>query len=165
MPRLLLLAGIATALTLNSSLADEAKGKAVPHEVYPDYFEKNTAPKNKDEKSTYLVFAKNGKNKFGDWFSLRPPLMNGPKPIPVPEKALEKNIVVALVKRGNAVTKYKIEQVTVDGDTLDVQYTATPEKASTATFASPLIISTERGTLKKVNFIENGKTVSTIEIK
>ena len=140
--------------------ADEAKGEKVESTTYSDYFVKNTAGIKDD--STYLVFT--DKEGFEKVFNLRPPLM-GKKSVVMPGNVFEKNLVIAAIKRGNAITTYTIDKLTNEGETLYIQYKAVVGKPSTATFASPLIVTADRGKAKKVVFIENEKTVATIEVK
>ena len=158
--RLALLA-VPIALLAASSRADEAKGEKVEYTTFPDYFEKNNSGLKGDQ--SFLVFA--DKDAFAKVFSLRPPVMGGKKAVAVPNDAFEKKLVFAVISRGNAITTYTVEKVTADGETLYVQYKAEMGKAGTATFASPLIISADKGKAKKVAFIENGKTVGTAEVK
>jgi hypothetical protein len=90
----------------------------------------------------------------------------GKKPNVVGKNAFEKNLVVATITRGNAITKYEVEKVLLDKDgLLSVLYKATAEPPGTARFASPLIITVPKDKVKKVAFIENGKTVGTAEPK
>jgi hypothetical protein len=141
--------------------ADEAKGEKIAYATYPDYFEKNTSGL-KGEQS-FIGFTTPAA--FEKVFALRPPLMGGQKPVPVPAAAFEKQLVFAVITRGPAITRYTVEKVTRDADTIYVQYTAEMGKPGTATFASPLILSTEKGKATKVVFIQNGKTVGTTEVK
>jgi hypothetical protein len=141
--------------------ADEAKGEKVEYTAYPDYFEKNNSGF-KGEKSFLAFPVKEG---FDKVFALRPPLMGGKKPGALPETAFEKKLVFAVITRGPAVTRYTVEKVTRDGDTIYVQYKAQMDKPGTATFASPLVIAADRGKVMRVVFIENGKTVGTAEVK
>jgi hypothetical protein len=138
--------------------ADEAKGDKVEFTAYDGYFEKNNSGLKGDV--SYLMFT--DKDAFDKVFAARPPLMGGKKPVLLTKDALDKNLVAAVVKRGNAVTTYAVEKVTRDGDTLYVQYKATAGPPGTATFASPLVVSAPKDKVKKVAFIENGKTVGTI---
>lgn len=161
MLRLALLAVPLAVLATTSLGADEAKGDKVEFATYPDYFEKNNAGLKGD--ASYLALA--DKDAFAKVFALRPPLMGGKKPVPLPDDAFGKKAVVAVVKRGNAITTYAVEKVTADGETLYVQYKAEAGKPGTATFASPLIVAADKGKAKKVVFIENGKTAGEAEIK
>ena len=140
---------------------EDAKGEKIEYATYPAYFEKNNSGL-KGEVS-YLAFT--DKDAFGKVFALRPPLMGGKKSVPLPEKAFEKQVVFSIIKRGNSVTMYTVEKVTADGTTIYVQYKAESGPPGTATFANPLIVAAERGKAKQVVFIENGKTVGTVEVK
>ncbi|HVL12940.1 MAG TPA: hypothetical protein VM529_10270, partial [Gemmata sp.] len=161
MLRLALLAVPLALLATSARAADEAKGEKVEFAVYPGYFEKNTAGLKGD--ASYLVLT--NKDSFAKVFALRPPLMKGNKAVPLPEKAFEKQIVAAVVRRGNAITTYAVESVTADGDTITIRYKAETGPAGTATFASPLVVAADRGKAKKVAFVENGKTVTTVDVK
>ena len=161
MLRLALLAIPLALLATVSRAADEARGEKVEYATYPGYFEKNNSGLKGD--ASYVAFA--DKDAFAKVFVLRPPLMKGKKAEPLPEKVFEKQVVVSVIKRGNSITTYTVEKVTADGDMLYVQYKAEAGPASSATFASPLVIAADRGKAKKVAFIENGKTVATADVK
>jgi hypothetical protein len=160
MIRTVALAGLLLGPVLLAHGADEAKGEKVESTTYSDYFVKNNSGVKDD--AAYLVFT--NQESYDKVFTLRPPLM-GKKSVAMPNDVFEKNLVIAAIKRGNAITTYTIDKVTVDGDTLFIQYKAATGKASTATFASPLIVSAEKGKVKKVAFIENEKTVATVDVK
>jgi hypothetical protein len=161
MLRLALLAVPLAMLATTSRAADEANGDKVEYATYPGYFEKNNSTLKGD--ASYIAFT--DKDSFAKVFQLRPPLMKGNKAEPLPEKVFDKQVVLAVVKRGNSITTYTVEKVTVDGDTIYVQYKAEAGPAGTATFASPLVIAADKGKAKKVAFIENGKTVTTVDVK
>ena len=128
--------------------------------VHSGHFEKNNAGL-KGEQSFLLLTDREAFDKiFGAGFVM------GKKPNVVPKGAFDKSVVVATIKRGNAITTYDVEKVTLDKDgTLYVQYKATAGPAGTATFASPLIVTAPKDKVKKIAFIENGKTVGTAEAK
>jgi hypothetical protein len=154
---------LAVALVLfagSARSADEAKGEKVEFVVHGGQFEKNNAGL-KGDQSFLLLTTREGFDKiFGAGFVM------GKKPNVVPKDAFEKSVVAATIKRGNAITTYEVEKVTLDKDgTLYVQYKAATGAAGTASFASPLIISAPKDKVKKVTFIENGKTVGTAEAK
>lgn len=163
MTRFTLFAALLAFLTCSAHAADEPKGDKVEFSLHGGHFEKNNAGL-KGDQSFLLLTTREGFDKiFGAGFVM------GKKPNVVPKDAFDKNVVVATIKRGNAVTNYEVEKVTLDKDgTLYVQYKATTNPANpagTATFASPLIISVPKDKVKKVTFIENGKTVGTAEAK
>jgi hypothetical protein len=160
MTRLALLV-VPLALLSATTWADEAKGEKVEYATYTDYFEKNNSGLAGDQ--SFLVFA--NKEAMAKVVDLRRPVMGGKKPVPVPGEAFDKKLVFAVISRGDAITTYTVEKVTADGDALYVQYKAMVGPAGTARFASPLILTAEKGKAKKVVFIENGKTVGTAEVK
>jgi hypothetical protein len=45
-----------------------------------------------------------------------------------------------------------------------IPYTTTSKKSDSATFACPLIVSIPKGEYSAIRFVENGKTIKTIEI-
>jgi hypothetical protein len=148
-------------LATQAAAADEAKGEKVAFVAYPDYFEKNTSGLTGD--NSYEAFGT--EEAFAKVFGLRPPLMGGKKSVPVPAADFGTKAVVAAVKRGDAPVAYTVEKVTADGDTLYLQYKAEAGRPGTARFASPLVVAADRGKAKKVAFVENGKTVATVELK
>jgi hypothetical protein len=138
--------------------ADEAKGKKVEYEVYTSYFEKNTSGLTGEASYVALTDQKAFDKVFG-------PAATMNKQTFLPKDAFEKKLVVAVIKRGNAVWTYKVDKVTADDDTLYVQYDATSKDGGGAKFASPLIVSVDKGKYTAVVFIENGKKVGTAKIE
>jgi hypothetical protein len=161
MTRLALFAAASALLACHARAADEAKGEKVEHAVYTSYFEKNNSGLKGD--ASFIAFT--DKAGFDKTFAARPPLMGGKKPVLLPKGAFDKNFVAAVIRRGNSITTYEVEKVTRDGDTLYVQYKATPGPAGTATFASPLIVGAPKEKVKRVVFIENGKAVGSSDVK
>jgi hypothetical protein len=155
------LLGVALALLTGSApAADEAKGEKVEFVVHSGHFAKND-PAVKGDQAFVLLTTREGFDKlFGVAFVM------GKKPNVVPKDAFEKNVVAATIKRANAVTMYEVEKVTLDKEgTLYLQYKAATGPGGAATYASPLVISAPKDKVKKVTFIENGKTVGTAEAK
>jgi hypothetical protein len=137
----------------------EAKGKKVEHDVYNDYFESNKSGL-KGETSFLAITDQDAFDKvFGK------AVVMGAKPNFLPKDAFDSKMVVAVIHRGNAVWKYKVDQVTADGDTLTVQYDATSKTGGTATFHSPLVVSVDKGKYTSVVFIENGEKIGTAKIE
>ena len=92
--------------------------------------------------------------------------MGGKKVTAVPADAFDKQFAAVVIKRGPAVTTYRVEAVTLDKDgTLYVQYKADAGPAGTATFASPLIVTAPKEGAKRVAFVENGKAAGSAEVK
>ena len=160
MTRIALFVIVPLALLAPAGGADEPKGDKVEYTLHGGHFEKNTAGLKGDQSFLLLTNREAFDKIFGAGFVM------GKKPNVVPKDAFEKNVVVATIKRGNAITTYEVEKVTLDKDgTLYVQYKATTGPAGTAMFATPLIISAPKDKVKKVTFIENGKTAGTAEAK
>lgn len=134
----------------------EAKGDAVKYDVNSGYFEKNNSGLKGD--SSYLAIA--DQKAFDKVFGVA--FVAGKKQNFLPKDAFETKIVVAAIKRGDAVYEYKVEKVAADKDVLYIQYTATAKGgAGSAKFASPLIISLDKGKYESVVFLENGKKAGT----
>jgi hypothetical protein len=151
----------AALLPLHARAADEAKGEKVEHAVYTAYFEKNNSGLTGD--ASYVALT--DRAGFDKTFAARPPLMGGKKPVLLPKGAFDKQFVAAVIRRGNSVTAYELQKVTRDGDTLYVQYKATPGPAGSARFSSPLIVGAPKEKVKRVVFIENGKAVGSSAVK
>jgi hypothetical protein len=138
---------------------EEAKGDKLPFEVYTSYFEKNNSGLKGDE--SFLAFT--DRKSFDQVFGVA--VVMGKKPSVLAKDAFDSKLVVAAIKRGDAPWTYKVDKVTGDGDTLYIQYDATTKKGDgTAKFASPLIVSVDRGKYKTVVFLENGKKVGTADV-
>jgi hypothetical protein len=82
----------------------------------------------------------------------------------LPKDAFKSNMIVAAVKRGNAVVEYKVESVLEKDGVVELKYTTTSTKSDTATFACPLIVSILKGKYKAIQFVEGGKVVKKVEI-
>ncbi len=137
---------------------DTAKGKEVKFDVHDGHFQKNNADLKGD--SLYLVFS--DRDAFDKVFGVG--RVVGKQNF-VPKDAFDKKMVVAVIKRGNAVTTYKVEKVTADDGTLYVQYTAKTGDAGSAKFASPLIVSVDKDKYTAVVFLENGKKVEKVKVE
>ena len=82
----------------------------------------------------------------------------------LPKDAFKSLMVVAAIKRGNALVKYNVEGVTDANGVVELKYTTTSTKSDTAIFACPLIVSISKGKYKAVQFVENGKPVKKLEL-
>ncbi len=124
--------------------------------VHSGHFEKNNSGL-KDEPSLLLL---KDADEFDKVFGTVPPVGlggGGKKNNPVSKDMFEKDVVAAIIRRGNAITTYTEVSTKADGETLTVTFKSETGKASTATFASPLIVSVPKGKITKVVFVENGK--------
>jgi hypothetical protein len=138
---------------------DNPKGEKVAHDVHNGHFVKNTFKPKGD--SAYLAFT--DRDSFDNVFGIGRVI--GGRQNFVPQDAFDKKMVVAAIKVGNAITTYKVEDVRADGKTLYVRYTAKAGAANpTATFASPLIVSLNKGGYSSVVFIENGKKTEKVKV-
>jgi hypothetical protein len=151
----LLAAGLAPAAD-----KDQPRGKKVDYAVHSGYFEKNNSGLKGAE--SFLAFA--AKQDFEKVFGAA--FVVGAKQRFLPRDAFDKRLVAAVIKRGPMLWTYTVEAVTEDGGTLYVQYKAAAKGGGngTARYASPLILSAERGGLSRVVFIENGKKAGTADV-
>jgi len=151
---------IAASLALPAAADDkvEAKGKDIDYKAYTGYFEKNDSGLKGDASFLAVPDQKALDATFGAGFTM------GKKPDIMPKDVFDSKVAVATIKRGKAITEYKVEKVTNDDGTLYVQYTTT-EKAGggSATFASPLVVAVDKGKYTSVVFIENGKKAGTAD--
>ncbi len=82
----------------------------------------------------------------------------------LPEDAFKSLMVIAAIKRGNALMEYKVESVTEAKGVVELKYTTTEKKSDSTTFACPLIVSIPKGEYKAIQFVENGKPVKKVEM-
>lgn len=139
---------------------DVTKAKPVTFEQHGGYFESNKSGLKGPE--SYLAFTDRASfsKVFGVAFTM------GKKPNVIPRGAFKTRLAVAVIKRGNALWRYKVNKVTAKDGTLTVAYEATSRAGGgTARFASPLIVSVPRDKYKKVEFVENGKKVGSAPIE
>jgi hypothetical protein len=83
----------------------------------------------------------------------------------LPADAFESKIVVAVIKRGKAVTQFTVEHVAQHDAILTVHYSTRQTPSDSADFACPLIISVSKGTYTAAQFVEDAKTVKKIDLK
>jgi hypothetical protein len=137
----------------------EAKGKETGYEVHNGHFEKNNSGLKGD--SSYLAFTdwKSFEKVFGSAAATK-------KQNFVTKDLFDSRMVVATIKRGDAPWEYKVDKVTIDDGTVYVQYQAQKkEGGGTARYASPLIVSFDKGKYTSAVFIENGKKVETVKLE
>jgi hypothetical protein len=158
-PAAITAAAFAALLAFAPARADdkaEAKGKDVDYDIHSGYFESNKDGLSGD--SSYLAFG--SQKAFDAVFGVA--RVQGDKQRFLPKDAFDTKVVVAVIKRGKGIYDFKVDKVTNDDGVLTLQYTATPQDGSgTATFATPLIVSVDKGKYDSVAFIENGKKVAT----
>ncbi len=137
---------------------DQPKEEKPSSTIHTGHFVRNDT--GDEARSLYLL---KDLEAFEKVFGTVPPLNNngGRKTDPVKDGMFEKNVVVAVVIRGMAISTYTEVSTKVAGEKLVVAYKCETGKPGTATFASPLIVSVPKGEWKTVSFIENGKEVGT----
>ncbi len=134
-------------------------GKKVDYDTgYKAYFVKNNAPVKDYPAHLVLTDKKQFDRVFGVGFTMK-------KPKTIAPGAFETKIAVIVIKKGNAITKYTVQQVTVAKGELRVQYDAKEGQAGTATFASPLIVMVAGRDYTRVVFVENGKEVAKVAVQ
>jgi len=138
-----------------SAPADETK---LPLDTYSGYFVSNKFEPKAGESFVVINDQKQFDKVFGVAFVM------GDKSHRLPKDAFKSNLVLAVVKRGNAFWKYKVDGATVDQGVVKLRYKATSKKTPTTTFACPLIVSIPKGQYKAVEFLEHGEKVKTIQL-
>jgi len=136
----------------------EAKGDKIEYQVHTGYFESNKSGLKGDTSFLAFTDAASFDKVFGT------AVVMGKKYNFLPKDAFDTKVVFATIKRGNKVWEYKVEKVTAEKDTVYIQFIASAKDGGTATFASPLIVSVDKGKYTSVVFIEDGKKVGTAQI-
>ena len=135
-------------------------GEKIAVEVYAKgYFVKNKAPL--PGNPAYLVLQ--DKKSFDQIFGFG--AVMGAKPKLVDEKLFENSLIVTVIKSGNTLWKYDIEEVRLEKKKLIVNYLAKGAESATAKYTVPLILSVRRGEFTEVVLNENGKDVGEVEVK
>ncbi len=159
LPPLLGACALVLCATGRTTADDATKEKAVSFEQHNGYFESNKS--GLKGPASYLVFT--DRTDFDKVFGVA--FTMGRRPNVLPKDAFKTRMAVALIKRGDSIWTYKVEKVTAKEGTLTVTYAATSKDGGgTARFASPLIVSIDKGDYSRVVFVENGKTVETIKV-
>jgi len=135
----------------------EQKLAAVTH---TGHFERNDSGLKGE--TSLLVFTDT--EEMGKVLGTIPPL-RGKMANPVPADAFEKNLVVVVIKRKDALAEYSDVTTILEGTTLKVSFTAKFGIAGTANFATPLVMSVPKEGIKSVVFVGNGKESAPIEVK
>ncbi len=130
----------------------------VAYDTYSGYFVSNKFEPNAAESFVVLRDQAEFDKVFGVAFVMRDTSHR------LPKDAFQSLLVVAAIKRGNALVEYKVEGVTETKGVLEVRYTTTAKQSPTATFACPLIVSVPKGKYAEVQFIENGKMVKALDV-
>jgi hypothetical protein len=129
--------------------------------VYGPYFESNKSGL-KGETSR-LIFTDAAK--FDEVLKAVPPI-GGRRTIGVPAEAFKESLVLVVIKRGPQAVTYSDTKASVKDDTLTLEFkSSAPGGASTATFASPLVVTVPKGKIKNVVFVENGTKSEAVPVK
>ncbi len=162
---LLLFLAIVSGLETPHCLADVSRddpdrpmGKPIAHEVHDGYFVSNKFERDKPASFVAIQDRKRFDEVFGVAFVM------GDKSNRLKPDAFKSKMVVSAIKRGPAVTTYKVTSVTVHKGTLYLRYDAKPGVPGSATFACPLIVSVPKGSYSAVVFLENEKPVKTLKL-
>jgi hypothetical protein len=141
----------------SSTLA--AEGTKLAFETYSGYFVSNQFEP--DAAQSFVVVS--DQQQFDKVFGMA--MVMGDRSHRLPKKAFKSQLLLAAIKRGNAVWEFKIESVTVDQGVVTLRYTTTAKKSDSATFACPLIVSIPKGEYTAVRFVENKKTVKKVSMQ
>ena len=143
-----------------TAVADEIpKGEPVESRIFTKpYFEKNTSGLTGDASCLICADAAAFDKVFGVAFVM------GKKPELLAKDDFEKKLVVAVIRRDNALFEYKNVQATTANGVLYLRYSAEKKGAGgMARFSSPLIVAVNRGDYRSIVFVENGKKAGTLE--
>jgi len=135
-----------------------AEPSRLPFDAYSGYFVSNkfepAAP------TSFLVIT--DQKQFDKVFGVA--MVMGDKSHRLPEDLFKSQLILAAIRRGNAVWAFKVEDVRLKDDgAVELRYKADSQKSDTATFACPLIVSIPRGPYKSFTFVENQKTVKNLQ--
>ena len=144
------------ALTMTTALW--AAPTNVAYDTHDGYFVSNKFEPKEPTSFVVLQHQKAFDNVFGVAFVMRD------KAHRLPKGAFAKNIVVAAIHRGKALVDFKVECVRLDGKSLLVRYITKSQSIATAEYACPLIVSLPKGDYRAVQFTEDGKDVTRIEV-
>jgi len=134
-----------------------AEPAELKYDTYSGYFVLNKFEPNAAESFVVASSQEQFDNVFGAAFVMHD------KSHRLAKGAFESSIVVAAIKRGNALWDFKVDSVVVADGVVQLKYTAKSQPNQTASFAVPLIVSIPKGDYKAVEFIENGKSAKRLE--
>jgi hypothetical protein len=142
----------APVLVLAFAPAPDAGSHPVEYKMCNGYAESRDA----GLKGDFSFLALTSKTEFSRIFA--PVITPRGAPDPVAKDAFDTRLFVAVIKRDDVLWDYKVEKVTANGDTLTVQYSATPRKGGPAgggaTMRAPVGISTSKGATEKARTTE-----------
>ena len=130
----------------------------LPFDTYSGYFVRNDFQPKTAESFAVLTSQEDFDKVFGVASVM------GDKSHRLSQGAFASCIVLAAVKRGNAVWEFKVERVGEAKGVVQLRYTAKSTKNESATFACPLIVSIPAGDYTTIEWIENGGLAKAVEI-
>lgn len=136
----------------SSKAFSQSPQKQVAYRVYKSYFESNNS--GLKGANSYLFLP--DQQSFDKIFGAAAVMGNNDF---LPSDSFGSKSVAAVIKRGNRIWNYAVQQVDRKGNSLYIRYKATPSIPNSATFASPLIVAVDKANYDSVVFIENGKRV------
>lgn len=146
-------------LAVGLAAATWAAGQTkLPFDTYSGYFVSNKFEP--DAAASFVVI--DDQTKFDQVLGLA--MVMRDKSHRLPRDAFKSSMVLAAIKRGNALWEYKVEGVTVEQGVVRLRYVVTSKATPDTTFACPLIVSIPRGDYKAVVFIEDGRKVETVKV-
>ena len=141
-----------------SASALAAERTKLPFDTYSGYFVSNKFEP--DAKQSFVVIS--SQEDFDHVFGVAFVMQD--KSHRLPEDAFKSNLVLAVIKRGNAFWEYKVQSVVVEKGMAQLRYAVASKATPETTFACPLIVSVPRGEYKGVVFIDGGKQVKTVNL-
>ena len=85
----------------------------------------------------------------------------------IPDDVFKSRMVLAVIKDPDMAWRYYVEKVTVEKGVVRLQYASKARENVTVTFAfaRPLIVSIPKGNYKAVQFVENQRLITTVELR
>jgi hypothetical protein len=129
----------------------------LPFDVYSGYFVSNQFEP--DAAESYVTIA--NQEQFDKIFGVA--MVKGDKSHRLPPDVFKSNLILAVIKRGNAVWEYTIQGINLDDGVVTLRYSTTSKPSDSATYSSPLIVSIPKSVHVAVQFIENDKPMKKLE--
>jgi len=146
------------AVCLICQFAIAAEPPTLPHDTYSGYFVSNKF----EPKVAQSFVVLTDQDRFDEVFGVA--FVMNDKSHRLPKDAFNTLMVIAVIKRGHAFWRYKLEPVIVEDGVVQLRYRAMSKKTPARTFSCPLIVSVPKGKYKAVEFIENDEKVKTVEL-
>jgi hypothetical protein len=129
--------------------------------LYGPFFESNKSGLKGE--ASYLAFT--DRKKLDAVLRLVPPV-GGRRAEPLPADAFEKSVVLAVIRRGTQTYRFSGKKVSSSGGVLTYSLTSEPDVkfGDTAMFATPFVVTVQKGKYRTVEFVENGKKVATVKL-